>query len=52
MASEIALAGSEAAADTRTRNDIITVEMKEIKALFPAPMIEACNTSFVQVIIM
>lgn len=36
--------GSEA-----TTTGLVGVELKEVKALFPAHMIEACNTSFVQV---
>lgn len=47
------------AVDTVTKNDssmdvphYIDSELEEVKKLFPASAIQACNTSFVQVLIM
>lgn len=34
------------------RCDSVLEELEEVRALFPAPMIEAANSSFVQVVVM
>lgn len=41
--------GSVLESGSRATTGSVGVELKEVKALFPAHMIEACNTSFVQV---
>lgn len=38
----------ESASEATTKSSI-GVELKEVRALFPAHVIEACNTSFVKV---
>ena len=35
-----------------SRRDYIAAELEQVRALFPAPMIQAANSSFVQVIVM
>lgn len=36
----------------RSSKDGVLAELEQVKALFPARMIEACNPSFVQVVVM
>lgn len=35
-----------------SRRDYIAADLEEVRAMFPAPMIQAANTSFVQVVVM
>ncbi|CAN0147132.1 unnamed protein product [Ectocarpus sp. 6 AP-2014] len=50
MASASAAAG--AGAETTSRREYIMSELQQVRELFPAPMIQAANTSFVQVVAM
>ncbi|CAB1108352.1 unnamed protein product [Ectocarpus sp. CCAP 1310/34] len=50
MASASAAAG--AGAETTSRREYIMSELQQVRELFPAPMIQAANTSFVQVVVM
>lgn len=36
----------------RSSRDGVLAELEQVKALFPARMVEACNPSFVQVVVM
>lgn len=53
-AAAVAVDGDETASSSRStsRRDFIAAELEEVRAMFPAPMIQAANSSFVQVVVM
>lgn len=52
-AAAAAAAGDETTSSSSTsRREYIAAELEEVRAMFPAPMIQAANSSFVQVVVM
>lgn len=45
-------AADETENSSRSRRDYIAAELEDVRAMFPAPMIQAANSSFVQVVVM
>lgn len=49
---ENVVAAGQTSTGSRSSKDGVLAELEQVKALFPARMIEACNPSFVQVVVM